>query len=121
MLWAAAAHAYDAKEDYWLEPKVAEIAKDQAKQRLEQDPWMEIIGQKMAAVTEASIRDAFNACFPDVDEHHIPKAMNGRMRTSLLLAGWLRDGKFNSSDRRNQVKFTNPSPTEEKPEADYGF
>ena len=37
-LWAAAAHAYDAKENYWLEPKVAEIAKDQAKQRLEQDP-----------------------------------------------------------------------------------
>jgi predicted P-loop ATPase len=121
MLWAAAAHAYDAKEDYWLEPKVAEIAKDQAKQRLEQDPWMEIIGQKMAAVTEASIRDAFNACFPDVDEHNISKAMNGRMRTSLLLAGWLRDGKFNSGDRRNQVKFTNPSPSEKEPEADYGF
>jgi len=58
---------------------------------------------------------------PAVDEHNISKAMNGRMRTSLLLAGWLRDGKFNSSDRRNQVKFTNPSPTEEKPEADYGF
>ena len=120
-LWAAAAHAYDAKEDYWLESKVAKIAKDQAKQRLEQDPWMEIIGQKMAAVTEASIRDAFNACFPDIDEHNISNSMNRRMRKSLLLAGWLRDGKFNSGDRRNQVKFTNPSPTEEKPEADYGF
>ena len=43
-LWVAAAHAHDAKEDYWLEPKVAEIAQDQAQQRLEQDPWTEIIG-----------------------------------------------------------------------------
>ena len=120
-LWVAAAHAYDAKEDYWLEPKVAEIAQDQAQQRLEQDPWTEIIGQKMAAVTDVSIRDAFNACFPDVDEHNISKAMNGRMRTSLLLAGWLRDGKFNSGPRRNQVKFTNPSPSKESPKDDFEF
>lgn len=104
-----------------MEPKVAEIAKDQAKQRLEQDPWMENIEQKMAAVTEASIRDAFNACFPDVDEHNISEAMNERMRPSLLLAGWLRDGKLNSGDRRNQVRFINPSPAEDGPAADYGF
>ena len=80
-----------------------------------------LIGQKMAAVTEASIRDAFNACFPDIDEHNISNLMNRRMRKSLLLAGWLRDGKFNSGDRRNQVKFTNPSPKEDRPEADCGF
>ena len=120
-LWAAAAHAYDAGEQYWLRPEVTKIAQDQAQQRLEQDPWTEIIGQKMAAVTEVSIRDAFNACFPDVDEHNISKAMNGRMRTSLLLAGWLRDGKFNSGPRRNQVKFTNPSPSKESPKDDFEF
>ena len=75
----------------------------------------------MAAVTEASIRYAFNACFPDIDEHNISNSMNRRIRKNLLLAGWLRDGKFNSGDRRNQVKFTNPSPSEKAPESDYGF
>ena len=120
-LWAAAAHAYDDGEQYWLKPKAAEIAQDQAQQRLEQDPWTEIIGQKMAAVTEASIRDAFNACFPDIDEHNISNLMNRRMRKSLLLAGWLRDGKFTSGSRRNQVKFTNPSPKEGRHEADCSF
>ena len=104
-----------------MKPKAAEIAQDQAQQRLEQDPWTEIIGQKMAAVTEASIRDAFNACFPDIDEHNISNLMNRRMRKSLLLAGWLRDGKFTSGSRRNQVKFTNPSPKEGRHEADYSF
>ena len=120
-LWAAAAHAYDDGEQYWLKPKAAEIAQDQAQQRLEQDPWTEIIGQMMAAVTEASIRDAFNACFPDIDEHNISNLMNRRMRKSLLLAGWLRDGKFTSGSRRNQVKFTNPSPKEGRHEADCSF
>jgi predicted P-loop ATPase len=120
-LWAAAAHAYDDGEQYWLKPKAAEIAQDQAQQRLEQDPWTEIIGQKMAAVTEASIRDAFNVFFPDIDEHNISNLMNRRTRKSLLLAGWLRDGKFTSGSRRNQVKFTNPSPKEGRHEADCSF
>jgi predicted P-loop ATPase len=120
-LWAAAAHAYDANEQYWLVSEVAIIAQDQAKQRLEQDPWVETIGQRMAAVTEASIRDAFEKCFPDVDEHSISTGMNRRMSRCLLLAGWVKDGKFNSGSRRNQVKFTNPSPSEKLPIADSQF
>ena len=120
-LWAAAAHAYDANEQYWLVSEVAMIAQDQAKQRLEQDPWVEIIAQKMAAVTEASIRDTFERCFPDVNEHSISTGINRRMSKCLLLAGWQKNGKFNSGNRRNQVKFTNPSPNGKGPEAECGF
>ena len=50
-LWAAAAHAYDAGEQYWLGPKAAEIAQDQAQQRLEQDPWVETIEEKLNPLT----------------------------------------------------------------------
>jgi hypothetical protein len=85
------------------------IVQDQAKQRLEQDPWVETIAQKMAAFTEATIRDAFKECFQDLAENHISTGLNRRMSKCLLLAGWVKDGKFNSGSRRNQVRFTNPS------------
>ena len=120
-LWAAAAHAYDAGEQYWLRPEVAEIAQEQAKQRLEQDPWVETIEEKMSSLTEASIMDGIEACFPGIDAQTISTQMTRRMSKCLTLAGWLRDGKFNSGTRRNQVKFTNPSPSEESPKDDLEF
>jgi predicted P-loop ATPase len=120
-LWAAAAHAYDAGEQYWLRPEVAEIAQEQAKQRLEQDPWVETIEEKMSSLTEASIMDGIEACFPGIDAQTISTQMTRRMSKCLSLAGWLRDGKFNSGTRRNQVKFTNPSPSEESPKDDLEF
>ena len=120
-LWAAAAHAYDANEQYWLVSDVAVIAQDQAKQRLEQDPWVETIAQKMATFNEATIRDTFIKCFPDLAEHHISTGLNRRMSKCLLLAGWVKDGKFNSGSRRNQVRFTNPSPSEASPETNSDF
>jgi len=120
-LWAAAAHAYDAGEQYWLGPKAAEIAQDQAQQRLEQDPWVETIEEKLNSLTEASIMDAIEACFPNIDVQCISTSMTRRMGKCLQLAGWIRDGKFTSGPRRNQVKFTNPSPKEDRSEADCGF
>ena len=120
-LWAAAVHAYDAGEQYWLAAELTNVAQEQAKQRLEQDTWVETIERKMAAVSEASIGDAFQKCFSDIAKHNISTAMNRRMSRCLLLAGWLKDGKFNSGNRRNQVKFTNPSPSEESAEEDKRF
>ena len=110
-----------ANEQYWLVSDVAVIAQDQAKQRLEQDPWVETIGQKMATFNEATIRDTFIECFPDLAEHHISTGLNRRMSKCLLLAGWVKDGKFNSGSRRNQVRFTNPSPSEPSPETNPDF
>ena len=75
----------------------------------------------MNSMTEASIMDAIEACFPGIDAQAISTPMTRRMSRSLQLAGWVKDGKFNTGARRNQVKFTNPSPSEKEPEADYGF
>ena len=120
-LWAAAAHAHDKGEQHWLTSEVVDLARDQAKQRLEQDPWVETIEARMNSMTEASIMDAIEACFPDIDAQAISTQMTRRMSKSLQLAGWVKDGKFNTGSRRNQVKFVNPTPTEGKPEADYSF
>ena len=120
-LWAAAAHAYDKGEQYWLTSEVVDLARDQAKQRLEQDPWVETIEERMNSMAEASIMDALTACFSGIDAQAISTQMTRRMSKSLQLAGWVKDGKFNTGSRRNQVKFVNPTQTERKPEADFGF
>ena len=120
-LWAATAHAYDKGEQYWLTPEVVDLARDQARQRLEQDAWVETIEARMNSMTEASIMDAIEACFPGIDAQAISTPMTRRMSRSLQLAGWVKGGKFNTGSRRNQVKFVNPTPAEGKPEADFGF
>jgi len=120
-LWAAAAHAYDKGEQYWLTSEVVDLARDQAKQRLEQDPWVETIEERMNSMAEASIMDALTACFPGIDAQAIFTPMTRRMSKSLQLAGWVKDGKFTSGSRRNQVKFDNPTQAERKSEADFGF
>ncbi len=120
-LWAAAAHAHDKGEQHWLTSEVVDLARDQAKQRLEQDPWVETIEARMNSMTEASIMDAIEACFPGIDAQAISTPMTRRMSRSLQLADWVKDGKFNMGSRRNQVKFVNPTPAEGKPETDYGF
>ena len=75
----------------------------------------------MNSMTEASIMDAIEACFPGIDAQAISTPMTRRMSRSLQLAGWVKDGKFTTGSRRNQVKFVNPTPAEGKPEADFGF
>ena len=75
----------------------------------------------MNSMTEASIMDAIEACFPGIDAQAISTPMARRMSRSLQLAGWVKDGKFTTGSRRNQVKFVNPTPAEGKPEADFGF
>ena len=120
-LWAAAAHAYDKGEQYWLTSEVVDLATDQAKQRLEQDPWIETIEDCMKSMAEASIMDAIEACFPSIDAQAISTPVTRRMSGSVQLAGWVKAGKFTIGSRRNHVKFVNPTQTERKPEADFGF
>ena len=78
-LWAAAAHAHDKGEQHWLTSEVVDLARDQAKQRLEQDPWAEIIGQKMAVSYRGLYSGRFQTrVFPISTNTTISKAMNAR-------------------------------------------
>ena len=106
-LWGAAVSAYLSKEAYWLTGDLSQIAADEAKGRMEQDPWCEIILSNMDNQTEATIRDAFVQCFSDERDTKRNVAENRRMAKALILAGWERAGKFNTGERRNQVKFKN--------------
>jgi hypothetical protein len=83
--------------------------------------WLsELILANMSGMGEASIRDAFMKCFNDDDENRTTSE-NRRMSKALILCGWERAGKFTSGDRRNQVMFVNPFPTEGGSEQDNHF
>ncbi len=108
-LWAAAALAYDAKEPYWLVDEVAMIAAKQASDRLEQDPWIEVIFTKLSHLEETSIKEAFELCFGKDGVNDLTQAKSRRMGRALSMANWTKDGKFNSGARRNQIRFVNQS------------
>lgn len=106
-LWAAACHAYDAGEAYWLTNDVARIASQQAEARLEQDPWVEIVHEKLGYMSEVSIKEAYERCFETHATEHLSTANVRRMSKVLTLANWRKDGKFHTGNRRNQVRFIN--------------
>ena len=108
-LWAAAAMAYDAKEPYWLIDEVALIAARQAGDRLEQDPWVEIVLDKLGHLSEVSIKEAYELCFSPNDTEGLTQMKARRMSKVLVLANWVKDGKFNVGNRRNQIRFVNQS------------
>jgi hypothetical protein len=120
-IWGAAVSAYLSGEAYWLSGNLSEIAADEAKGRMEQDPWCELILANMSGMGEASIRDAFMKCFNDGFEENRTTAESRRMSKALILCGWERAGKFTCGDLRNQVMFVNPSPTEGGSEQDNHF
>ena len=106
-LWAAAAHAYQASEPYWLSDEAALIAAKQASARLEQDPWVEIVLDKLGHLSEVSIKEAYELCFPVNDTEGLTQLKVRRMSKVLTLANWSKDGKFHAGSRRNQVRFVN--------------
>ncbi len=108
-LWAAAAQAYHANEPYWLADETALIAAKQATARLEQDPWVEVIFTKLSHMADVSIREAFELCFIGFDVDHLTQSKSRRMGRALLMANWIRDGKFTAGTRRDQVRFVNQS------------
>ena len=108
-LWAAAAHAYQTNEPYWLADETALIAAKQATARLEQDPWVEVIFAELSHLEEVSIREAFELCFVGFDVDNLTQSKSRRMGRALLMANWIRDGKFTAGARRDQVRFVNQS------------
>ena len=84
--------------------------------------WLsELILANMSGREKISIRDVFVKCFNDGFEENRTTSENRRMSKALILCGWERAGKFTSGDRRNQVMFVNPSPTEGGSEQDNHF
>ena len=121
-LWAAAALAYDAKEPYWLVDEVSLIAAKQASDRLEQDPWVEIVLDKLGHLSEVSIKEAYETCFSPNDTEGLTQMKARRMSKVLVLANWVKDGKFNIGNRRNQVRFINLNElTEARDEGSFDF
>ena len=87
-------------------------SEEEAKKRHESDAWIELIHKYLPYRCELSIREAFEGCFPQnnaddcpIDLQKITRQDQRRMGKCLIAAGWIRDGKFNKGERRNQARF----------------
>ncbi len=104
-LWAEAVYYFNQGEKYWLADNLLKHAEKEAHQRFEEDPWVEIIQEKLCAFEEATLREAIDNCFVDIDPQSISNQMVRRMAGCLQLAGWKKDGRYTSGERRNQVRY----------------
>ena len=77
------AHAYHANEPYWLVDETALIAAKQASARLEQDPWVEIVLDKLGHLSEVSIKEAYELCFSPNDTEGLTQMKARRMTATL--------------------------------------
>ena len=98
------------------------IAAKQASDRLEQDQWVEIVLDKLGHLSEVSIKEAYETCFSPNDTEGLTQMKARRMSKVLVLANWVKDGKFNIGNRRNQVRFINLNElTEARDEGSFDF
>lgn len=104
-LWAEAVHYFKSGEKYWLAGELSKYAEKQANERFEEDPWIEVINKELGSSEEVSLRGAIEKCFVGVDAKSITQQMTRRMSVCLKMAGWIRDGKFTSGERRNQARY----------------
>ena len=105
MLWAEAVYYYNQGEQYWLSEELAVYANEQTNERFEEDPWVEVVQRKLREFTEISLRQACNESFENINDKDITKEMTRRMSHCLQMAGWRKDGRFNSGPQRNQARF----------------
>ena len=105
MLWAEAVYYYNQGEQYWLSKELEAYANEQTNERFEEDPWVEVVQRKLREFTEISLRQACNESFENINDKDITKEMIRRMSHCLQMAGWRKDGRFNSGPQRNQARF----------------
>jgi len=104
-LWAEAVYCFRAGEEYWLTGELSKQAEQQANERFEEDPWIELINEKLSSCEEVSLKEAIEKCFVGIDPQSITQQMTRRMAVCLQIAGWGKDGRYTSGERRNQARF----------------
>jgi hypothetical protein len=104
-LWAEAVYYYKQGEKWHLDGDLLRSASEQASQRFEDDPWIEVINEKLRNIEHISIRVACQRCFEEVSDLSINQQMARRMSSCLQQAGWERSGKYTSGAQRNQTRF----------------
>jgi predicted P-loop ATPase len=119
-IWASAYAEYVKDPIWWLTDEQAIYSEKQTGKRFEADIWIELIHKYLSKLTETSIRDAFERCFPQnnkddrpFDPQKITKTEQRRMGACLISAGWKRDGRFTSGERRDQARFVRVSDAQD--------
>ena len=83
-----------------VEWRLSQIKADEAKGRMEQDQWCELILEHLVDMKEASNSEAFEKCYDNKNGYRKRSNIENRMvGTALTLFGWERVGKFTSGNK----------------------
>ena len=72
---------------------------------MESGPWMEQILLQALDISEITMREAFELCFPEKNIDQISTMDIRRMSACLKKNGWSKAGRYTGGPKRNQTKF----------------
>jgi hypothetical protein len=104
-LWAAAYHAYQAKEEWWLSGYAEAIARREQDKRLSEDVWADEIRKYCDGRIEVSVKEILaDAMHITVDK--VGRQEQNRATAALASLGFEKDGRFTSGDQKGRAKYS---------------
>ena len=104
-IWAAAYHAYQAKEEWWLTGDAEAIARSEQDKRLSEDVWADEIRKYCDGRTEVSVKEILaDAMHITVDK--VGRQEQNRATAALASLGFEKDGRFTSGDQKGRTRYS---------------
>jgi len=103
-LWAAAYHAHQANEEWWLSGKAEAVAREEQDKRLSEDLWTDEIRKYCEGRSDISIKEVLEVLMQTVDR--VGRQEQNRVTAALASLGFEKDGRFNSGDQKGRTKYS---------------
>jgi predicted P-loop ATPase len=97
-LWAEAKHRYEQGENWWLTGELQKLQAEQAEERMEADPWEEIILNGIAQAPEVRVKEIATKLLHILD-CDLTKVDQRRIGAILRHAGYERTSKRENGER----------------------
>lgn len=104
-IWAAAYHAYQAKEEWWLSGDAEAVARSEQDKRLSEDVWADEIRKYCDGRIEVSVKEILaDAMHITVDK--VGRQEQNRATAALASLGFEKDGRFTSGDQKGRTRYS---------------
>lgn len=102
-IWAEAYRAYLNDEAWWLDADEEALARDQAAEREESDPWEEVLGEKLSGIARTTITTAMNML--SIPAERQDRKARDRIAKTLRRLGFIVSAKPSKDENRKSVRF----------------
>ena len=117
LLWAEALHWLEAGKPWWMTEDVEITAANMTRQRLEVDPWHDLINNRCSGRSEITIREILN------DVINVPKSQQSRSESNrvssvLMGLGFTRGKQVSAGEYKGSLLYTRAIDEQELPFTD---